>query len=101
MSQDKRVPEPDSASGEGRTAPRSLAQPLIAALLLSLICLPLPYISLENDADSSLILLLDYARQHNLQFGVDFVNTYGPLGFLIFPCYSGRCRESRGWLRTY
>jgi hypothetical protein len=95
MSQVERVPEPDSASGEARSAPRSLVQPLIAALLLSLVCLPLPYISLENDADSSLILLLDYARQHNLQFGIDFVNTYGPLGFLIFPCYSGDAAGAR------
>jgi len=89
MSQAERVPDPGPASGQAMSAPRSLVQPLFAALLLSLVCLPLPYISLENDADSSLILLLDYARQHNLQFGVDFVNTYGPLGFLIFPCYSG------------
>jgi len=80
-------PTPAVAPATGRGG--SVLQPLLAALVLTLFCLPLPYISLENDADTSLIMLLDYARQHDLQFGVDFVSTYGPLGFLIFPCYSG------------
>jgi hypothetical protein len=72
-----------------------LFQPPVAALILALVCLPLPFLSLENDADTSLILLLDYARQHGLQFGVDFVSTYGPLGFLIFPNYSSETAHLR------
>lgn len=57
-------------------------------MLLALVCLPLPIISPENDADTSLVMLLDHARAQGLQFGVDFVNTYGPLGFLAFPYFS-------------
>lgn len=68
---------------------------LTVAFLLAIICLPQPIISPENDADTSLVMLLDYARQNDLQFGVDFVNTYGPLGFLIFPYYSPHTE----WLR--
>jgi len=32
--------------------------------------------------------VLDYAREHGLQFGRDIAFTYGPLGFLTMPCYS-------------
>jgi len=98
MSEEARATELESALGDGRPAARphgSLVQPLIAALLLTLVCLPLPYVALENDADTSLCMLLDFARQHHLQFGVDFVNTYGPLGFLIFPYYSGQAATAR------
>lgn len=92
MSEEPRVQSPEVISGDDLpvTPPRrALLQPLIAALLLAIICLPVPFVSPENDADTSLVMLLDFARRQNLQFGVDFVNTYGPLGFLIFPYYSG------------
>ena len=38
--------------------------------------------------DPSWRAILDYAHQQNLQFGTDLAYTYGPLGFLVFPCFS-------------
>jgi hypothetical protein len=39
------------------------------------------------EADPSLSAILNYAHEHGLQFGTEFVYTYGPLGYLIFPYF--------------
>jgi hypothetical protein len=42
------------------------------------------------EADTSLSMILEHARQHGLQFGTEHTYTYGPLGFLIFFQYTPR-----------
>ena len=42
------------------------------------------------DSDASLSEVLGYAREQGLQFGTDFVCTYGPLGYVIFVYFSPR-----------
>jgi hypothetical protein len=44
----------------------------------------------DIDLDSSWRLMLGYAFDHHLQFGKDFIFTYGPLGFLLTNVYDGR-----------
>jgi lysophospholipase L1-like esterase len=63
--------------------------------LFAILLAPIPTVTLENEADLSLCTVLDHARQHNLQFGKDIITTYGPLGFLIFPCYSALLGTAR------
>ena len=65
----------------------------LACGFFTILLAPIP--TLENEADLSLCTVLDHAREHNLQFGRDIITTYGPLGFLIFPCYSGRIGPTR------
>jgi hypothetical protein len=78
----------------GRATPRRAAGLLLAALVVALTFVPLPYVLVEREADLSLSAILNYAPQHGLQFGTDIVSTYGPLGFLIFPCFSP---HAAGW----
>jgi hypothetical protein len=47
-----------------------------------------PTVPLYAVADISLSGVLNAAHIKGLQWGTDFVGTYGPLGFLIFPCFS-------------
>ena len=66
--------------------------PLVAAALLMLTFLtfspaPPPSELEAYEADPSLSAILNYAHQQNLQFGTEFVYTYGPLGYLIFPYF--------------
>jgi hypothetical protein len=65
------------------------AAPLITALVLALTADSFPPPPMDNRMpDPSWRMILDYARQQNLQFGTDLAYTYGPLGFLVFPCFS-------------
>jgi hypothetical protein len=43
----------------------------------------------DNDLDASWRMVLSYALNHNIQFGKDFIFTYGPLGFLMSRTYAG------------
>src|SRR6266567_1089426 len=60
------------------------ARPLLAAGLLLLTFVTIPPAPCEPDVDPSLSAVLNYAHQHQLQYGSDVVYTYGPWGFLIF-----------------
>src|SRR5207245_3198039 len=60
------------------------ARPLLAAGLLLLTFVTIPPAPCELDMDPSLSAVLNYAHQHQLQYGSDVVYTYGPWGFLIF-----------------
>ena len=42
----------------------------------------------DNDVDSSLSAVLNYAHDQGIQFGPELVLTYGPLGFLMFFYFS-------------
>lgn len=60
---------------------------LAAVLFLSF----LPAIAPPDvDLDPSWRLMLGYAFEHHLQFGRDFIFTYGPLGFLLTNANDGR-----------
>src|ERR1035441_3561249 len=71
---------------------RSVVLPLLAAVvvMLSFLTLPRAATNLDMDADTSLSEVLGYAHEHGLQFGPDFVCTYGPLGYVIFVYFSPR-----------
>jgi hypothetical protein len=71
---------------------RSVVLPLLAAVLvmLSFLTLPRAATDLDLDSDASLGEVLGYAHQQGLQFGTDFVSTYGPLGYVIFVYFSPR-----------
>src|SRR5437667_1368826 len=69
-------------------AAQAAAAPLLAALVLTFCCDSFPPPPLDNKMDPSWRAILDYAHQQNLQFGTDLAYTYGPLGFLVFPCFS-------------
>jgi len=73
-------------------APRRVVLPLLVAVLvmLSFLTLPRPATDLDLDSDASLSEVLGYAHQERLQFGTDFVSTYGPLGYVIFVYFSPR-----------
>ena len=68
--------------------------PLIAALLtaflLMLLFVRIPREPLTEDVDPSWGVVLQYAHTHHLQFGVDIVFTYGPLGYLAGVWYTGQ-----------
>jgi hypothetical protein len=64
------------------------AGPLLAALLLTAIAVPIPTDVIGTDSEQSWRAVLDYAHRHELQFGTDLVWTYGPLGFLTIPDFS-------------
>jgi hypothetical protein len=70
--------------------------PLLTALLLTLILVTIPRLPLGTDDDSSWSAVLDFAHQQGLQFGTDISFSYGPLGFLITPYWS----PSAPWLRV-
>jgi hypothetical protein len=44
---------------------------------------------MADDVESSWSSVLTYAHQEGLQLGKEIVFTYGPLGFLTIPCFSG------------
>jgi hypothetical protein len=54
--------------------------------MLSFVTFPTP--PPDNDVDSSLSAVLNYAHTQGLQFGPDLALTYGPLGFLMFFYFS-------------
>ena len=54
--------------------------------MLSFVTFPPP--PPDNDVDSSLSGVLNYAHAQGLQFGPDLALTYGPLGFLMFFYFS-------------
>jgi hypothetical protein len=54
--------------------------------MLSFVTFPTP--PPDNDVDSSLSAVLNYAHAQGLQFGPDLALTYGPLGFLMFFYFS-------------
>jgi hypothetical protein len=66
----------------------SPAAPFIFAVPLTLVFITWPSVPLYAVADISLSGVLNEAHLKGLQWGKDFVGTYGPLGFLIFPCFS-------------
>src|SRR5437764_504108 len=68
---------------------RIAIQAFLAALLLSLTVLTFPQLPLGKDPDSGWRAVLVYAHQKNLQFGPDIAFTFGPLGFLTIPGFSG------------
>src|SRR5206468_13115595 len=68
---------------------RSATQAFLAALLLSVAVLTFPQVPLGKDPDSGWRAVLAYAYEHNLQFGPDIAFTFGPLGFLTIPGFSG------------
>src|SRR5260370_13664857 len=69
--------------------------PLMAAALVLLAILTLPSAPPNNEADPSLSAVLSYAHEYGLQFGTQIVSTYGPLGFLIFPCFDSHAAGLR------
>jgi lysophospholipase L1-like esterase len=60
----------------------------LAAILLMLSFVTFPAPPPDNDVDSSLSGVLNYAHSQGLQFGPELALTYGPLGFLMFFYYS-------------
>ena len=78
------------------TAPsRNIVWPLLIAAVLTLFFLNFPTVPPQTElhayeADPSLGAILNYAHQSGLQFGAQFVYTYGPLGYLIFPYFYPR-----------
>ncbi len=64
------------------------AAPFLAAVLLMLSFVTFPPAPPDNSVDSSLSGVLSYAHQQGIQFGPEFVFTYGPLGFLMFFYFS-------------
>ena len=62
--------------------------PVLAAVLLAVSFISFYPAPPDNDVDSSLSGVLSYAHQHSIQFGSDFVFTYGPLGYLMFFYYT-------------
>ena len=82
-----RHPAPADPAGSARAR---LTGPLIAAFFLALLIVQVPSQVWNIDLDPSWAAVLDYARQKRLQFGVDLVFTYGPLGFLITEWFGGQ-----------
>src|SRR5262245_39180779 len=76
-----------------QTAPfnaRNAIGALLTALVLAVAVLTFPQgIPIAKDVDSSWRLVLAYAYEHGLQFGTEISFTFGPLGFLTIPCFSG------------
>jgi len=64
------------------------ALPFLAAVLLMLSFVTFPPAPPDNDVDSSLSGVLNYAHQQGIQFGPELVFTYGPLGYLMFFYFS-------------
>lgn len=62
--------------------------PLLTASLLGLTLFNLPIVPSSSEVDLSLIDVLNFAHQHDLQFGPQITSTFGPLGWLYFPYYS-------------
>ena len=62
--------------------------PLLTASFVTLAFVRIPRRPSSTDVDSSWCAVLDYARQHGLQFGHDLAFPYGPLGFVIMPVCS-------------
>ncbi len=62
---------------------------ILTVTLLALLPLRMPRLSLRLDGESHWSAVLVYAHQHGLAFGHDIVFTYGPLGFLTIPYYTG------------
>jgi hypothetical protein len=62
--------------------------PFLTAVLLALSFLTFYPAPPDSDVDSSLSDTLSYAHQQGIQFGTDFVFTYGPLGYLMFFYYT-------------
>ena len=75
-------------AGGRRRAWASRAAPFLAAVLLMLSFVTFPTPPPDNDVDSSLSGVLNYAHNQGIQFGPDLVFTYGPLGFLMFFYFS-------------
>ncbi len=71
------------------------ARPLLAAALLLLTFVTIPPAPCELDMDPSLSAVLNYAHQHQLQYGSDVVYTYGPWGFLIFFLFFPHAESAR------
>ncbi len=69
---------------------RQLIGPLLTASFVTLAFVRIPRRPFSTDVDSSWCAVLDYARQHGLQFGHDLAFPYGPLGFVIMPVGSPR-----------
>jgi hypothetical protein len=63
--------------------------PALTTLFVGLVIAPISYTPLGDGLDSSWAAVLDYAHRERLQYGKDVIFTYGPLGFLITPFYSG------------
>src|SRR3954471_12619557 len=77
---------------------RFFSSKLVFALvcgLFTILLAAIPTVTLENEADLSLGAVINHAREYHLQFGKDIISTYGPLGFLIFPCYSAQVGAAR------
>ena len=77
-----------TSAGGGQWVWASRAAPFLAAVLLMLSFVTFPTPPPDNDVDSSLSGVLNYAHIHGIQFGPDLVFTYGPLGFLMFFYFS-------------
>ena len=75
-------------AGDERQAWARRAIPFLAAVVLMLSFVTFPTPPPDNDVDSSLSGVLNYAHGQSLQFGPDLAPTYGPLGFLMFFYYS-------------
>ena len=71
------------------------AAPFLAAVLLAVSFLSFYPAPPDNDVDSSLSGVLSYAHQHAIQFGPEFVFTYGPLGYLMLFYYSPHAASLR------
>jgi hypothetical protein len=67
---------------------RRLAAVVAVFLLLWGACLQ-PLQHAEIDLDPSWRMMLSYALEHRLQFGPEFIFTYGPLGYLMGTTYAG------------
>jgi lysophospholipase L1-like esterase len=79
-----------------RTGRARRAVPVLAvAALLTVSFLIFPAAPPDNEVDSSLASVLNYAHQQGLQFGPELVFTYGPLGFLMFLYYSAHAAGLR------
>src|SRR5262249_27342390 len=68
---------------------RYLPPSICTAILVALVIATIPRLPIADDLESSWSSVLTYAHQKGLQLGTDIVFTYGPLGFLTIPCFSG------------
>src|SRR5437899_842026 len=78
-----------SRAPEHRIRSRYFPPSILAAIFAALIVATITRVPMADDVESSWSSVLTYAHQNGLQLGRDIVFTYGPVGFLTVPCFSG------------
>ena len=76
-------------AGLGTLSRRDSIAMLFTALFLMVLTIRIPKEAANTDLDPSWSSVLNYAHLRGLQFGTECVFTYGPMGFLTTPRFTG------------